>query len=99
MRCACRRPRALHHRYGHARQSKLTETQLDVFKLITDGRELSDYVPRYRPGAHRGIGAFPMTIASRAAEQLVQKGLIERDEIGHLRPTRAGWELQMALTR
>jgi hypothetical protein len=56
----------------------LTDTQLDVLRLIAEGRHLGDYVPRYRPGARRGRGAFPMTIASRAAAQLARMGLVGR---------------------
>lgn len=58
---------------------RLTDTQLDVLRLIAEGQTLGDYVPRYRPGARRGRGAFPVTIATRAAVQLVKKGLVEID--------------------
>lgn len=59
---------------------KLTDTQFDVLILIAGGRHLGNYVPRYKPGARRGVGAFPMTIASRAAVQLRDKGLVARSE-------------------
>ncbi len=67
--------RALSRRYGHA-GAGLTATQLAVLKLIAAGRELGDYVPEYRSGAQRGRGAFPVTIAARAAVQLRAKGLV-----------------------
>ncbi len=87
--------KVLQRRYSHVRGA-LTATQLAVLKLISEGRHLGEYVPEYRPGARRGIGAFPVTIAARAAEQLRKKGLVERDETGdRLRPTRAGWELTL----
>jgi hypothetical protein len=57
--------------------ARLTPTQLEVLRLIAENRALGDYVPRYRPGARRGRGAFPVTIAERAAVQLVRKGLVE----------------------
>jgi len=57
----------------------LTPTQRDVLRLIAEGHELGDYVPRYRPGAQRGRGAFPATIAARAAAQLERMGLVERE--------------------
>ncbi len=37
---------------------RLTGTCRDVLRLIAEGRPLGDYVPRYRPGARRGRGAF-----------------------------------------
>jgi len=55
---------------------RLTETRRAVLELISDGRPLSAYVPSYRPGAHRGFGAFPLTIANRAARDLVKAGLV-----------------------
>ena len=69
---------------------KLTDTQLDVLRLIAEGRALGDYVPRYRPGAQRGRGAFPVTIAARAAAKLEQMGLVERRPRGEYALTRAG---------
>lgn len=62
--------------------SKLTATQTDVLELIRAGKHLGDYVPRYKPGARRGVGAFPVTIAARAAVQLVRKGLVRRNATG-----------------
>jgi hypothetical protein len=69
--------KALRHRYGCACSGggHLTDTQLAVLRLIAAGRNLGEYVPAYRPGARRGRGAFPVTIAARAAEQLRRKGL------------------------
>ena len=58
-------------------QVTVTDTQLEVLDLIARGEHLGHYVPRYRPGARRGRGAFPTTIASRAAAQLRDKGLVE----------------------
>ena len=76
---------------------RLTDTQFDVLRLIAEGRNLGDYVPRYRPGARRGTGAFPVTIASRAAAQLAQMGLVARgpSESGYVL-TQAGAELAIA---
>lgn len=59
--------------------ARITDTQLDILRLIAEGRTLGDYVPRYKPGARRGRGAFPVTIATRAAVQLVRKGLVRLD--------------------
>ena len=75
---------------------RLTDTQLDVLRLIADGRALGDYVPRYRPGAHRGRGAFPVTIAARAASQLAQMGLVERGPRGEYVLSRAGQDVLVA---
>lgn len=61
---------------------KLSPTELAVLRLVRDGRELGDYVPEYNPKKHRGFGAYPVTIASRAAVKLAKKGLIERDDMG-----------------
>jgi hypothetical protein len=71
---------------------RLTDTQLDVLRLIAEGREIGDYVPRYRPGAQRGRGAFPTTIAARAAAQLARMGLVEREARGGYVLTSAGAE-------
>jgi len=49
-----------------------------VLRLIAEGRPLGDYVPRYRPSARRGRGAFPVTIAERAERDLRRAGLVER---------------------
>jgi len=72
--------RPLRHRYGCACSGggHLTDTQLAVLRLIAAGRDLGEYVPAYRPRARRGRGAFPVTIAARAAEQLRRKGLVAR---------------------
>jgi hypothetical protein len=56
---------------------KPTDTQLDVLLLIEKQRHLGDYVPRYK--GRRGRGAFPVTIAARAARQLQDKGLVQPD--------------------
>jgi len=57
---------------------KLTPTQLDVLLLIAAQKHLGEYVPRYKK--RRGLGAFPVTIAARAARQLDEdKGLVRRD--------------------
>jgi len=77
---------------------KLTDTQIDVLRLIAQGRHLGDYVPRYQPGKHRGRGAFPATIAERATRLLLKRGLVQRasDESqayfrgSALQPTEAG---------
>jgi hypothetical protein len=63
---------------------RLTDTQLDVLRLIAEGRALGDYVPRYRPGARRGRGAFPTTIAARAAAQLAKLGLVAPSAPGYV---------------
>ena len=70
------------HRVGHSggRVHRVTETQLDVLRLISQGKHLGDYVPRYKPGRHRGFGAFPMTIAARAAQKLYEMGLVMYDD-------------------
>jgi len=63
----------------------MTATELDVLALIADGKSLGEYMPRYRPGARRGRGAFPVTIASRAAARLAKKRLVRwSDEVSRL---------------
>lgn len=57
---------------------RLTDTRRDVLRFIAEGRPLGDYVPRYHPGARRGRGAFPVTIAERAERELRRAGLVER---------------------
>jgi hypothetical protein len=75
---------------------RLTDTQLDVLRLIAEGRALGDYVPRYRPGARRGRGAFPVTIAARAASQLAQMGLVEQGPRGQYVLSQAGQDALVA---
>lgn len=58
----------------------LTETRLDVLKLIHEGKHLGDYVPRYNPNKHKGFGAFPVTIAARAARDLCKGGLVRAQD-------------------
>ncbi len=70
---------------------RLTDTQIDVLRIVAAGRPIGDYVPRYRPGSKRGRGAFPVTIATRAASQLAQMGLIRRAG-GEYELTRAGMD-------
>jgi hypothetical protein len=57
---------------------KLTDTRADVLRLIAQGKHLGEYVPRYQPGKRRGKGAFPVTLAERAAKWLLQHGLVRR---------------------
>lgn len=61
---------------------RLTDTRRDVLRLIAEGRPLGDYVPRYRLGARRGRGVFPVTIAERAERELLRAGLVERTANG-----------------
>jgi hypothetical protein len=68
----------------------VTDTRRDVLQLIAEGRPLGDYVPRYRPGARRGRGAFPVTIAERAERDLRRAGLVERTANGATVLTDAG---------
>ena len=57
---------------------RLTPTQLAVLKLIEQQRHLGEYVPAYE--GKRGRGAFPNTIALRAAHQLDEdKGYVRQD--------------------
>lgn len=75
--------------------TKLTDVRADVLHLIAHGKHLGEYVPRYRPGARRGAGAFPVTIAIRAAEWLVKHGLVRVTGASvlrgsNLKPTEAG---------
>lgn len=69
---------------------RLTDTRLDVLRLIAEGRPLGDYVPRYRPGARRGRGTFPVTIAERAERDLRRAGLVDRAPSGEPVITAAG---------
>lgn len=69
---------------------RLTDTRLDVLQLIAEGRPLGDYVPRYHPGARRGRGAFPVTIAERAERELRRAGLVEQGANGEPVITVAG---------
>lgn len=69
---------------------RLTDTRRDVLRLIAEGRPLGDYVPRYRTGARRGRGAFPVTIAERAERDLHRAGLVERAADGAPVITAAG---------
>lgn len=71
---------------------RLTDTRLDVLRLIAEGRPLGDYVPRYKSGARRGRGAFPVTIAERAERDLRRAGLVERAADGTSVITAAGRE-------
>ena len=75
---------------AHEAATRLTDTQRNVLQLISEGRPLGDYVPSYRPGARRGRGAFPTTIATRAAVQLAQMGLVTRGSNGEYELTQAG---------
>ena len=75
---------------AHEAATRLTDTQRDVLQLISEGRPLGDYVPSYRPGARRGRGAFPTTIATRAAVQLAQMGLVTQGPMASTSSRRPG---------
>ena len=57
-----RQGRAAHARGYRSREesaSKLTDTQLDVLRLIAEGRHLGDYVPGTVPALDAAAGRFP----------------------------------------